>query len=168
MPCVACGSLRGWQVCYGISGNFAVECAASLLWNQWQVLRGISGNFRMEWVATFARNTHWLASIESPRLAARARAVQRQRNGAHNGHAPAAAPVRVSRQRASTVRGISDPRRALCAVCPVFDAKGDQTICTPCRRQRWEHEGHQASAQEAAPVPWRQPPRQRLLPVRRP
>ena len=57
MPCVAFGSLRGWQVCCGISGNFAVECAASLLWNQWQVLRGISGNFRMERVATFARNT---------------------------------------------------------------------------------------------------------------
>ena len=58
MPCVACGSLRGWQVCCGISGKFAVESAATLLWNQWQVLRGIGGNFRMESVATFARNTH--------------------------------------------------------------------------------------------------------------
>src|SRR5215216_3999297 len=57
MPCVAWGSLRWWQVSCGISGNFAVECAATLLWNQWQVLRGIGGNFRMERVATFARNT---------------------------------------------------------------------------------------------------------------
>src|SRR2546429_3501726 len=56
MPCVACGSLRGWQVCCGISGKFAVECAATLLWNQWQVLRGIGGNFRMEQGATFVWN----------------------------------------------------------------------------------------------------------------
>src|SRR5262245_60232891 len=56
MPCVACGSLRGWQVCCGISGKFAVECAATLLWNQWQVWRGIGGNFRMERVATFVWN----------------------------------------------------------------------------------------------------------------
>ena len=51
------GSLRGWQVCCGISGSFAVESAAALLWNQWQVLRGISGSFRMESVATLAWNT---------------------------------------------------------------------------------------------------------------
>src|SRR5438128_1630534 len=60
MPCVAWGSRKGWQVYCGISGNFAVECAATLLWNQWQVLRGIGGNFRMERVATFARNTQAL------------------------------------------------------------------------------------------------------------
>jgi hypothetical protein len=47
-----------------MSGNFAVKCAATLLWNQWQVLRGIGGNFRMESVATFARNTHQESLVE--------------------------------------------------------------------------------------------------------
>src|ERR1043166_7642069 len=41
MPRVACGSLRGWQLCYGISGNFGVESVATFVWNGWQLSRGI-------------------------------------------------------------------------------------------------------------------------------
>src|SRR5262245_66555285 len=56
MLCVALGSLRGWQVYYGMSGKFAVESVAALPWNERQLSHGISGNFRMESVATFAWN----------------------------------------------------------------------------------------------------------------
>jgi hypothetical protein len=37
-------------------GNFAVESAASLLWNAWQLCYGISGNFAVELMATFGWN----------------------------------------------------------------------------------------------------------------
>jgi hypothetical protein len=37
-------------------GNFAVELAATLPWNQWQLSRGISGNFAVESVATLPWN----------------------------------------------------------------------------------------------------------------
>src|SRR5262245_11818116 len=56
MLCVALGSLRGWQVYYGMSGKFAVESVATFAWNERQLSHGISGNFRMESVATFAWN----------------------------------------------------------------------------------------------------------------
>ena len=49
---------QGWQVCYGMSGNFAVESVAVLPWNRWQLSYGTDGKFNVESVATFAWNTH--------------------------------------------------------------------------------------------------------------
>lgn len=44
--------LKGWQICSGMGGSFAVESVAALPWNGWQLCYGISGSFAAEYSAT--------------------------------------------------------------------------------------------------------------------
>ena len=100
--------------------------------------------------------SHWCKHRIAAGLYKRATAlVQRQLNGAHNGQgAQEAAPAQEETPaRQHRARDIQIPE-VHCTQCgQVFEAKGDQTICTLCLKARWEREGQQTTAQEPAPAP---------------